>query len=158
MTTTIIPPKRGRGRPRTGSVSKHEDHLDVRITMPDGTRSAPRCLPAGTSLARAREIAAALTEREIEKAKLETASPVPQLETLSAWSDRWCDDREARGLTSVKDDRGRLRKWILPVIGTVPVATFHQADLERLVERLDEQVRAEELSWKTAKNAWGLVT
>jgi hypothetical protein len=31
-------------------------------------------------------------------------------------------------------------------------------DLLHLVEDLDERVRAEELSWKTANNAWGIAT
>ena len=32
-------------RPRTGSVTRHGDHFDIRITLPDGSRSKPMCQP-----------------------------------------------------------------------------------------------------------------
>ena len=81
---------------------------------------------------------------------------------LASWSDAWCEDRERRGLSSVDADRGRLRKWILPrlspPLGDRPADGITTADLERLVEDLDTRVQAGELSWKTAKNVWGVVS
>ena len=153
-------PKKGRGRPRTGSAIEHGDHYDVRITLPDGTRSTPRCLPPGLTYARAREIAAAMTERAAEQAQPQPTAPAPapEPETFEAWAVRWCADREARGLTSVDDDRGRLRKWVHPALGKHPVVAIAKSELEDLVEQLDRQVAEGELSWKTATNVWGLVT
>jgi hypothetical protein len=92
--------KRGRGRPKTGSVSEHDDpsapggfHYDVRITYPDGTRSNRRCLPAGTSHARAREIAKAMSERAVEQAAAAKPPEPPPPETFAAWAERWCAER-----------------------------------------------------------------
>ena len=161
MPMADVKKKAGRGRPRTGSVATHSDHYDVRITYPDGTRGNPRCLPLGTSYARAREIAKAMTERAAEQAATPLPVAEPAAETFAEWSERWCAEREARGLTSVGDDRGRLRKWICPVLGPKPIAgptKFTKTDVEGLVEHLDARVRADDLSWKTAANVWGLVT
>jgi hypothetical protein len=54
---------RGKGvamsRSRTGTAYPHGDHFDIRITMPDGTRSKPVCMPPGMSYAMAKERVAA---------------------------------------------------------------------------------------------------
>lgn len=148
----------------TGTIERHGDHWDVRPTLADGTRGARVCQPPDMSEARARDKARALTERAVALGIVRETPPEPPKPkcppdaAFRAWCERWCEDRARRGLKSVDDDRGRLRKWILPVLGDMPVATFGQADLERLVEKLDEQVRDGALSWKTARNAWGLVT
>lgn len=155
------------GRPRTGSVESHGDHLDARPTLADGSRGARVCLPAGTSPEKAREIARALTERAQEAGTVREVipppgAPMPAGPTLEDWAAAWCEDREARGLSSVEDDRGRLRRWIqprlVPPLGSRPMAGISKTDLEQLVEDIDARVRAGELSWKTAKNVWGLVT
>jgi integrase len=142
----------------------------VRPTLADGSRGDRVCQPPGMSEAKAREKAAALTQlaaqKGIARPKPEpslsdaSARPSPQPGmTLKDWTDAWCDGRERRGLTSVNDDRGRLRKWILPRLdGMRPATSVAAGDLERFVEQLDELVRAGELSWKTAKNVWGLVS
>jgi integrase len=57
-----------------------------------------------------------------------------------------------------KDDRGHLRKWVLPTLGDDPITEVTRIKLERLVEELDENVRAGLLSWKTARNTWGVVS
>jgi integrase len=149
-------------RQRTGTVKLHGDHYDARITLPDGSRPWIH-LPAGLSEARARDRATSLSEtarREnaTRAPKANGAAPAPAGETCAAWSERWCAAREERGLTSVNDDRGRLRKWVLPHLGPRPMVEIKRLDLERLVEELDAAVRAELLSWKTARNAWGIVS
>src|SRR6185295_5433765 len=54
-------------------------------------------------------------------------------------SSAWCTGRDKRGLTSVDADRGRLRTWVLPVLGsTTPIAAITTRDLDRLVEQLDK--------------------
>ena len=148
-------------RPRTGTIYRHGDHWDVRVTLLDGSRSPPIHLPKGLSEARARDRAASLAElatkeglpRPTTKTGAATSS-----DTLSSWTERWCAAREERGLTSVGDDRGRLRKWVLPALGDKLMTEITRADLERLVEDLDASVRAGALSWKTAKNVWGVVS
>ena len=44
------------------------------------------------------------------------------------------------------------------MLGALPVAQVTTADVERLVASLDGKIRTGKLSWKTARNAWGLVT
>lgn len=157
-----------RGRKRTGTTEWHEDHWDIRPTLADGSRGNRLCQPKGMSEAKAREKAAALTERAQREGRVREQAPPNVLpavapgESVSEWCHAWCEDRERRGLSSVDDDRGRLRKWILPrlspPLGQRSMRTITSADLVLLVEDLDERVRADELSWKTAKNTWGIVT
>lgn len=101
--------------------------------------------------------ALALTKRAEIRA-LDVVKKGTPRETFAAWSERWTAEREARGLATVDDDRGRLRKWILPDLGERLVATMTRADVEGLVEQLDRKVRAGALSWRTARNVWALVT
>lgn len=157
-------------RPRTGSVYTHAPHGDLaehfacRITLPDGRRSPEICLP-GLDIEQARARAASLTAtaaREVlTAAELATAAAVadePAAETADGWAERWFTSREERGLTSVRDDRGRWRKWVSPQIGARPMTEIATIELERLVEHLDASVRAGKVGWKTAGNVWGLVT
>jgi integrase len=78
--------------------------------------------------------------------------------TLEDWAEAWCVSREERGLTSVGSDRGRVSKWIVPRLGAKPMAEITRRDLEAFVEYLDDSVREELLSWKTAGNVWGNVS
>jgi integrase len=84
-------------------------------------------------------------------------------ETITLWSARWLKDRNARGISSVKDDEGRMRKHVLPVLGAYPIATITRDQIESVVEDLDRKIGLEEgdedaLGWKTAQNTWMLVT
>lgn len=79
-------------------------------------------------------------------------------ETVKGWTRRWLDERKRRGLKSTRSDEGRWREWIWPRLGHLPIAGVHRTDLEAWVEWIDEQVREEELAWKTAQNAWGQVS
>src|SRR5580692_6074544 len=74
-------------------------------------------------------------------------------ETIAIWSERWLADREARGISSVEDDRGRMRKHVLPVLGPHPIATITRERIEHLVEDLDGKIANEDeesIGWKTA--------
>ena len=51
----------------------------------------------------------------------------------------------------------------MPLLGRLDVGTFTRADVERVVEALDQKMRLDEgdehhLSWKTASNVWVLVS
>lgn len=152
-------------RPRTGSVYPHGDHFDIQITLPDGSRSRPKCQPPEMSEARARDKALRLTQRAAKEAlpgvapkRTPKVGAPPAGEPFEAWAERWCKAREERGLASVDDDRGRLRKWVFPPWRDKAVVDLTRADVEALVEDLDAHVRAEDLSWKTAVNVWGIVS
>jgi integrase len=71
------------------------------------------------------------------------------------------DARQAKGLVSAGDDRGRLSKWVLPELDAdakTPIKAIQKLDIERLVERTDERVIAGDLEWTTAMKVWGVVT
>ncbi len=162
-------------RARTGTISVewHGDHWDFRFTLPDGNRSRRECQPnptreAGESDEQARARAKDEAKREARELmrlawslgatrKPEEPAEEPG-EPMSEWIGRWLDERRERGLRSVDDDDGRWRKWIAPHLAKRPIVAVQKIDLERIVERLDEQVRAGELSWKTARHVWGLLT
>ncbi len=139
------------------------DHWRVRVTMPDGSR--PRFdLAPGVTAAKARKKAAEMAAlAKVGKLVAATSTTTATSsgkpgEALDAWVERWFAARATRGLSSVRADGGRYRTWIAPVLGGLPVAALQRQDIERWVEWIDAQVRAEKLSWKTAFNAWGLVS
>ncbi len=108
---------------------------------------------------RAKVEAAAAPYRIALAAKRRPTEPA-EGETFADWFDRYLGWRalQPTGGESVTDSRGRLKKWILPRIGTTPIARVTKVQLEDLVAWLDEQVADEALSAKTAANAWGEVT
>jgi len=83
--------------------------------------------------------------------------PEHKSETVAEYAERWLDDREARGLKSVADDRWRMAKHVTSEIGTMAMVEVTRERLEDLVTKLDDKARAG-LSWKTVANVWTLVT
>lgn len=177
----MSPPRKGCVEPRrraNGALS-----FLARIRLADGSRERVKvppsyCTPAGGSTARERaelyaearqerenetgELLAKRKERLADKAKQHEALMAPG-ETVAKWCDRWLADRKERGIHTVDHDRGRLRKHVLPIVGRLDVRTFTRADVERVVEALDQKMRLDEddehhLSWKTASNVWVLVS
>jgi integrase len=78
-------------------------------------------------------------------------------ETVEQYAQRWLKEREGR-VNSIRDDRGRLRLHVLPVLGRLEVAKFDRDDVERLRDALDRKIVKGALSWKTAANCWSLAT
>jgi len=148
-------------RKRTGTAVRHGDHWDVRITLPDGKRSNRICMPPGMSEAMAREKAKVLTERAAKenatRAPAGTAKAASGGETLSAYVERWCAVRKARGIVTAEEASGILAKWLDPRLLEKPLADVTRDDLEAFVETLDGAVQDERIAWKTAVNVWGLV-
>jgi integrase len=95
----------------------------------------------------------------IEAAQSRMAAPVPpgSGKSVTIYAKRWIASREGR-LTSVRDDRSRLRDHVLPLVGNLDVATFTRDDVERVVESLDAKIVAGSLNWKTARNVWATFT
>lgn len=143
-------------RPRTGTVIPHGDHFDIRITLPNGVKSKRKCLRPGISREEAQAMA---SERSDFAAKLGAdAGPAAIDESFETWAGRWTAYRKERGIGTAEGALGQLAKWAFPEIGHASVRAVGARDLERLVARLDRGVAAAELSWKTAKNVWGIVT
>ena len=139
-------------------VRKHGAHWRVRWKH-DGTREwIPLPERVATEAEAKREGARVLAILRAGAARRKTDVTSPEGEPLAAWAERWFEDRERRGLVSVRVDRQRLARWVWPVFGAVPLPRLTRAELERLVSALDEHVRERRMRWKTAANIWGLVT
>ncbi len=149
-------------RPRTGSPrwSEERQRWEARVTLDGGARKVV-AIPgvAKEDTDRARRVAQIISDKSRRDGKVAEATP----ETVNEWAKKWLAARRAKGLTSVRQDEGRLWKWVSPVIGTKAVAEVTRRDLEELVETLDAAVRrgpdgVNGLRWKTATNVWGVVT
>lgn len=153
------------GRPRTGAVSPFRDEQNrprfrVGLTPPPPLKGKQKWwrLPPGVTPAKARATADAWNEQSAEN----PAEFFPELvharpsETVAEYSKRWLDERAAVGLTSVVDDRQRMRDHVLPVIGELEIAKVKRGDLRSLVAKLDDKVRAGELGWNTARKCWAI--
>ncbi|AUX33194.1 uncharacterized protein SOCE836_053480 [Sorangium cellulosum] len=147
---------------RTGTFEFRSGRWWARPTLADGSRGARVPLPKGATEEQAREKAKALSELAQRKGTTKAGSPAgaeqPKGPTVAEWGEAWLDERERRGLASVRTDRGRWAKWIEPQLGALHMVAVTTEDLERLVQRLDEAVRGGELAWKTARNVWGLAS
>lgn len=141
-------------RKRTGTVQFLGGRWQGRVTLEDGTRKWVD-VSRGEQITRAEaKRRTASTSREIDKAE----APAGIEETVSQYAERWLKARTEKCLKSVKDDAGRMNNWILPVIGKHAVRTITSKEIRALVASLDASVRAEEMSWKSAQNTWGITS
>ncbi len=151
-------------RPAVGSARWNplKGHWEVRVTLTDGTRSKPIALVdregRPTVLEheklRARDAARGISSRY----RLDGLVPELVGEVVNEWVIRWFEDRERRGLTSVRDDRSHYRLHVADMIGTKPIASVTRTDLENVVQELDRKVGAGEMAWKSALNIWATVS
>lgn len=149
-------------RKATGSAIEQDGKFWAIVTIPNSgnRRKWVECPPSVTDLPGAKKYAAFLT-RQVREGKLvldNPAEPVAPGDSFTAWSTRWVEARRVKGLASIKDDKSKLTTHILPVFGDRPVSGITQAELEAFVGLLDKKVQAGEISWKTARNIWGLVS
>lgn len=148
--------RRRPGRPRTGHLYRHGDHWDVRIRLADGKRGKPQHLDPRVTEDQARDLAAQASALALAEGYTRAPRPQPG-ETADAWLERWTADRRTRGVTVADQTPGRWHKWIGPILGHLPMRDVGREDVERVVDRLDEAVRAGEIRPKTAIDAWGIV-
>lgn len=151
-----------RGRPRTGAIRRTPDgRLQPIVTFSSGQQKRLPPLPHGTSEARAREIAAHYSEKAASL-PIHAKEPKPALARIEAreaerWVETWFQDREARGLTSVRENRSHWSVHIEATFGGKHPRDWTRDDLRALSTVLDAKVR-DGLHWKTATNVWGTVT
>lgn len=149
------------GRPATGSLRWKNGQWWARISLPNGSRPWVELDPAITERD---EDAARECAREVSAlARATGAVPVTVRETFREYAERWLNEREKRGLTSVHSDRYRMRMHVFAVLGDIDVRRIGRTDVERLVRELDRKIAspaddAQHIAWKTAMNIWGLVT
>lgn len=154
---------------RTGGVSRYVDKsgrvfLRGRIRLGDGSRERFD-LPDGLTEDDARVWIAAVQAgedrdgkfliRKLAREASKRGEPAPSGETVAEYFARRCASRHIK---SMKDERGRMNKWILPQIGHLRIATVKPRDLQVLVATLDDAAREDLIAGKTAKNVWGHVT
>lgn len=144
---------------------KPTDHWRTRVTI-KGKRQWMR-LPGLThsqeAKARkaARQLALLAAAGKLEAPTPSRAAPSPSdptAETFKVWLDRWLLSRKKRGKKSNQSDTSKVAHWIASRLGERPVAAITRDEIEAWVEWIDGEVQNDALSWKTAKNAWGLLS
>lgn len=60
-------------------------------------------------------------------------------ESVAVYADRWLTAREGR-ISSIRDDRARLRDHVLPLVGSLDVVAMSRDDVERVRDDLDRKV------------------
>ena len=157
-------PKRPEGDTRRGTVSREAPGRPYKIGVRVKGRARRYQIVEGSeswSWEHAWDHAEEETARAEKRAKQDQALAAVVAkgtagETLAQFAERWLEARARLGNTTVRDDRGRLDKWILRSLGATPVAGITREHVERLVADLNEKVRARELAWKTAGNVWAV--
>lgn len=162
------------GRPRSGHVYWHRDHWDIRTRAADGKRGAPQHLAPHVTEQQARSLAAeasavalsdggassptpALQPSALALVQTEGSDPVAAAsEPTGAWVERWFADRNRRGVNG-KNDRGAWKKWIARFLDSIPVRDVSRADVERIVEHIDNATLAGEIHGQTPGKIWSLV-
>ncbi len=156
-------------------------HWRVRISLADGGRPWIHIRPEVTSEALAKEKAlfhgdkarreARTSADYFEPRKARGSSPVtetnpPVGETVTDWFDRHFDAREARGLTSIGDERYRFNVWIKPHMGAKAMRDVTADDVEDVRDALDRAIRdwtaggmkrGTGLAPKSASNVWSVL-
>lgn len=145
------------GRAARGTVIFEGGRWKARISLPDGTRRTVH-LPLGLTEEQAREEALALSLTARQTTSVIAAMETGAAETVEEYGDRFVTWKIGKGQVAAADTRGRLRKWVYPVIGKMPIGAVRRTDLEAVVRNLDAAVSAGRISAKTAGNAWGDVT
>lgn len=141
-------------------VEAHGDHFDIRIDLPNGTRSKRHCLAStfdkGEARAEAHRLkAVAWADAGARKDTAEPASsPSAPRETLDDYAERWAASRRDQ-----RETRQHLQHHILPALGALrPLTSITRADVEAFVRQLDDNVMAKRIAWKTAINIFGTCT
>jgi integrase len=157
-------------RKRTGSLVPFQDaqgktYYRGRVRLADGRREwidVPR--ERAYSESRARDYVQWAQEQEDAKGGLLARRSGQELpsrvdgETVEGYAKRWIADRKARALSSVDTDEGRLREHVYPHLRTIPMAAVSRDKIEDVRDELDRKVRHDAIKWKTAANAWGVIS
>jgi integrase len=93
--------------------------------------------------------------RAMEEAGEKYADPLTGTVTVERYAKQWLRDREAQGVDTWKDDRGRLEHHILPAIGGMKIADVRARHLVALFT--DLRGKKDGPSPKTIRNIYGTI-
>jgi integrase len=62
-------------------------------------------------------------------------SPLPSGYTVAQWAARWFEER-GKKMATMKDDKSRITKHVLPYIGAIELANVRKADVQAVFDRL----------------------
>jgi integrase len=114
-----------------------------------------RCASTGLEAGHERE-----AKRVLEKIEARVAAGIEHGEadlgpvTVARFGERWIKERRQQGLRDVDTDEGRLRKHVLPHLGTMPLDDVRPKHLIAMVKALRA---AGKLAPRTVYNVYGLV-
>ncbi len=155
---------RHQGEPRRGTIERRRRadgtlYYLGRIALATGKRHY-LAVPDGLTESAARDYVADAQRKEDERGGIAAAlaPPSPVTESPSAWFKRWIAERRMLGLRSVDTDEARIRDYVLPFLKSPSMASVTRDHVEDVRDGLDVKIRSGALSWKTAANAWGLIT
>jgi integrase len=155
------------GRPAKGCVKWRRNaktgrrHWHVRLTLADGSRPWVALDPA--ILEDEKAAAEACGKVVSDEARVSGLLPDTVKESADEWFKRFYDAKEAKGLSTAKEMRGRYKKWSSPLIGAKDMRAVTNSDLEAIVRSLDRAVHAfmkegpgaGRLAPSSATNIWG---
>lgn len=118
--------------------------------------AAPVGLPAARAPVLVPATMAPATAPAVRTAPATRAGRRSDDESVTAWFNRWWEDRVLRGVSSANTDRYRYHGHVEPVLGSLVMKAVTKADIERAVARLDAETRKGQ-SWRTSLNCWALV-
>ncbi len=95
---------------------------------------------------------AAAAQRKLDERRLagDAAGPV----TVAAYSEKWLADREARGIRSIRADRGRFVNYILPHLGAMRLDEVRPRHVRDMVRALRQ---AGKIAPRTVLRVYGVV-
>ncbi len=137
-----------------GSIYPRRKRLWIRFKGPDG-----RWTQSKTDLLVGQEKQARRLVEEVE-AKISAGAQLDEVElgtpTLTRMARKWIADRQARGVGSAPDDRHRLERHVLPVIGRLPIDEIRPRHIRDLVRGLahSESRRGGKLAPRTIRSIY----
>jgi hypothetical protein len=161
------------GRPATGSIRwRHNPDPLVkkevwwgRVQMANGERPFVPLDPDIKAHEEERARACAVETRQWYKDHPHADDTIA--ETFEGYAKRWLEDRQGR-VSSIRDDKGRLKQHLLPLLGHLDVREFDRDDVERFRDVLDKSIARgftvdaadvrRTFSWKTAAHCWSVLT
>jgi integrase len=89
----------------------------------------------------------------IEAGETEDEGPL----TVEKYAERWLATRDARGLTSASEDRGRMRLYVKDVLGKKQIYDVRPRHVRDLVRELRERTGDEKLAPRTLRNVYAML-